>query len=226
MNRPVYMPPFQRCHKHTTPALVPSAAAPCTASQSGAGHAGAKTLIHQCIGILSGGPRTLAGKTTQLAPRLNGRGRNGRTHLVAASGRVAATAQRLIAITVTPIPETITERTCSSSVVVTTWRLTDASISSWPARDPGSAPSLQSLVPTVADRRSRSARDAVTLATSTCAAMGLSVPIWTTGAPSATASVAGYYAATYLGEDLTRVETEERLDELLALELSPVTGAA
>jgi hypothetical protein len=30
---------------------------------------------------------------------------------------------------------------------------------------------------------------------------------------------AGYYAATYLGEDLTREQTEERLDELLALEL-------
>lgn len=29
---------------------------------------------------------------------------------------------------------------------------------------------------------------------------------------------AGYYAATYLGEDLTREETEARLDELLALE--------
>lgn len=29
---------------------------------------------------------------------------------------------------------------------------------------------------------------------------------------------AGYYAATYLGEDLTREETMERLDELLALE--------
>lgn len=31
---------------------------------------------------------------------------------------------------------------------------------------------------------------------------------------------AGYYAATYLGEDLTREETDERLDELLALELA------
>lgn len=30
---------------------------------------------------------------------------------------------------------------------------------------------------------------------------------------------AGYYAATYLGEDLTREETMARLDELLALEL-------
>jgi hypothetical protein len=30
---------------------------------------------------------------------------------------------------------------------------------------------------------------------------------------------AGYYAVTYLGEDLTREQTEERLDELLALEL-------
>lgn len=30
---------------------------------------------------------------------------------------------------------------------------------------------------------------------------------------------AGYYAATYLSEDLTREETEERLDELLVLEL-------
>lgn len=29
---------------------------------------------------------------------------------------------------------------------------------------------------------------------------------------------AGYYAATYLGEDLTREETEARLDDLLALE--------
>jgi len=29
---------------------------------------------------------------------------------------------------------------------------------------------------------------------------------------------AGYYAATYLGEDLTREQTEARLDELLALE--------
>lgn len=29
---------------------------------------------------------------------------------------------------------------------------------------------------------------------------------------------AGYYAATYLGQDLDRAETEERLDELLALE--------
>ena len=32
---------------------------------------------------------------------------------------------------------------------------------------------------------------------------------------------AGYYAATYLGENLTREETEARLDELLALELVP-----
>lgn len=31
--------------------------------------------------------------------------------------------------------------------------------------------------------------------------------------------VAGYYAATYLGEDLTREETIARLDDLLALEL-------
>lgn len=31
---------------------------------------------------------------------------------------------------------------------------------------------------------------------------------------------AGYYAATYLGEDLDREETEDRLDELLALELA------
>ncbi len=31
---------------------------------------------------------------------------------------------------------------------------------------------------------------------------------------------AGYYAATYLGEDLDREETEGRLDELLGLELS------
>jgi hypothetical protein len=31
---------------------------------------------------------------------------------------------------------------------------------------------------------------------------------------------AGYYAATYLGEDLTRSETDARLDELLALELA------
>jgi hypothetical protein len=31
---------------------------------------------------------------------------------------------------------------------------------------------------------------------------------------------AGYYAATYLNEDLTREETEGRLDELLALELA------
>lgn len=31
---------------------------------------------------------------------------------------------------------------------------------------------------------------------------------------------AGYYAATYLGEDLTREQTMARLDELLALELS------
>ncbi|HSC20273.1 MAG TPA: hypothetical protein VLC07_00930 [Solirubrobacterales bacterium] len=30
---------------------------------------------------------------------------------------------------------------------------------------------------------------------------------------------AGYYAATYLGEDLTREQTDDRLDELLALEL-------
>lgn len=30
--------------------------------------------------------------------------------------------------------------------------------------------------------------------------------------------VAGFYAATYLGEDLTRTEAEARLDELLALE--------
>lgn len=40
---------------------------------------------------------------------------------------------------------------------------------------------------------------------------------------------AGYYAATYLGEDLTREQTVDRLDELLALEcaaLSPKTGAA
>jgi hypothetical protein len=32
---------------------------------------------------------------------------------------------------------------------------------------------------------------------------------------------AGYYALTYLGEELTREETIERLDELLALELNP-----
>lgn len=32
---------------------------------------------------------------------------------------------------------------------------------------------------------------------------------------------AGYYAATYLGEDLTREQTVDRLDELLALELQP-----
>jgi len=32
---------------------------------------------------------------------------------------------------------------------------------------------------------------------------------------------AGYYALTYLGEELTREETVTRLDELLALELSP-----
>lgn len=32
---------------------------------------------------------------------------------------------------------------------------------------------------------------------------------------------AGYYAATYLGEDLTREQTLARLDELLALELEP-----
>jgi hypothetical protein len=32
---------------------------------------------------------------------------------------------------------------------------------------------------------------------------------------------AGYYAWTYLGEELTREETAERLDELLALEASP-----
>jgi hypothetical protein len=31
--------------------------------------------------------------------------------------------------------------------------------------------------------------------------------------------VAGYYAWTYLGEDLTREEAEARMDELLALEL-------
>jgi hypothetical protein len=31
---------------------------------------------------------------------------------------------------------------------------------------------------------------------------------------------AGYYAATYLGEDLTREQTEDRLDELLSLELA------
>lgn len=34
---------------------------------------------------------------------------------------------------------------------------------------------------------------------------------------------AGYYAATYLGEDLTREEAVERLDELLALELHGVS---
>ncbi len=38
---------------------------------------------------------------------------------------------------------------------------------------------------------------------------------------------AGYYAATYLGEDLDRKETEARLDELLALEqLHPAPEAA
>ncbi len=31
---------------------------------------------------------------------------------------------------------------------------------------------------------------------------------------------AGYYAATYLGEELSRDEVEERMDELLGLELS------
>ena len=30
--------------------------------------------------------------------------------------------------------------------------------------------------------------------------------------------VAGYYAHVYLGEDLSRAEVEQRLDELLALE--------
>lgn len=34
--------------------------------------------------------------------------------------------------------------------------------------------------------------------------------------------VAGFYAWTYLGEDLSREEVTERLDELLALEASPV----
>lgn len=37
---------------------------------------------------------------------------------------------------------------------------------------------------------------------------------------------AGYYAATYLGEDLTRQETDARLEELLALELSATPEAA
>ena len=37
---------------------------------------------------------------------------------------------------------------------------------------------------------------------------------------------AGYYAATYLGEDLTRQETEARLDSLLALERTPQPEAA
>lgn len=37
---------------------------------------------------------------------------------------------------------------------------------------------------------------------------------------------AGYYAATYLGEDLTREQTIERLDELLALEFVASGGVA
>ena len=38
--------------------------------------------------------------------------------------------------------------------------------------------------------------------------------------------VAGFYALKYLGEELTREETEARLDELLALERAVVLGGA
>ncbi|WP_206689867.1 hypothetical protein, partial [Streptococcus pseudopneumoniae] len=38
--------------------------------------------------------------------------------------------------------------------------------------------------------------------------------------------VAGWYAFRYLGEELTRTEVEQRIDELLALERDAVLGTA
>jgi len=212
---------IQRCQKDPTPTLARarSAAVGCIASPLVAVSAGVKTRTRRLIVGWFGGQSIPRGRAMRLATSRSERARSDAMNLGYVRSR-GARGPRQIDITSTETPETISGRTSSSSAVVTIWSGMGGSQSSCVIPDRSLDPSRPSPVRTANVSPSHSAKDAAGPVPSICAVRGGSARTLTTGAASALHSkpyVAGFYAWKYGGEELSRRQVEDRLEELLDL---------